>query len=94
MGEGWSAGYVPGKVARRTKQNETGNVPSDFLDNLANEGSLLGESTFPAGNTGLRVTEGHSAVALVDAVGEAFKSPKLPSVFFLSLISLPLDETT
>lgn len=73
---------------------EEGNVPSDFLDNLANEGGLLGESTLPTGNTGFRITEGHSAVALVDAVREAFESPNYRQHSFLSLISLPFDQTT
>lgn len=74
------------------------NIPSDFLDNLANESGLLGESSLPAGNARLGVTQSHSAIALVDAVGEAFLyPPKLPSafVFFFPLpidLSLPPNE--
>lgn len=57
-------------------------IPSNFLNDLANKGGLLREGTLPAGNTSLRVTKGHSAIALVDAVGETLIiPPKLPSVF-------------
>lgn len=58
-------------------REEEGNVPSDFLNNLANKSSPLGDGSLPAGNTGLGVAECNAAIALFDAVGETFTIPPL-----------------
>lgn len=47
-------------------------VPSNFLNDLTNESSLLGKGTLSAGDAGLGVTKGNSAVALVEPVGKTF----------------------
>ena len=49
------------------------NLPSDLLDDLANELGALGEVTLAAGDLGLGIPSGELVVALVEPVGETYR---------------------
>ena len=61
-----------------------GELPSDLLDDLANESGALGKVSLATGDLGLGITGGELVVALVEPVGNAYCAQKDP----ISLLSV------